>query len=228
MARHGNSRHIKRLAASGYSKPARKASAYLAKPNPGRHALDSSVALLVLVRDKFGIASNAAEARKIIGQGKVEVNGTKVTEPWYPVGFGDTITLADSGESYSIGIAKHGTIGVEKLEGKKAWGRMLKVIGKYLAKGNSAMLRLYDGSVVRNEKGAGVNDTVVLSGNTVDKVLKFEEGAQCLVISGAHAAERGSIAGIKKGNASSPATVAVQSGSGQFETLVENVMVVGA
>ncbi len=227
MARHGNSRHVKRLAASGYSKPARKASTYLVKPNPGRHSLEDSVALLALVRDKFGIAANAAEARKIIGRGMVEVNGAKVTEPRYPVGFGDTITLAGSGESYSIGIARHGVIGVEKLEGKKG-SRMLKVIGRYLARGGSQMLRLHDGSVMKDGKGAGVNDTVVLSGNGIEKVLKFEEGAQCLVISGTHAAERGSIAEIKKGNASSPATVTVQSGSGQFKTLVGNVMVVGA
>ncbi len=216
------------MAASSYSKPVRKEATYLLKPNPGRYTLVSSVALLSLVRDKFRIASNASEARKMIRQGKVEVNGVGVTEPRYPVGFGDAVRLVDSGESYEIGIAKHGDMKIEKLEGKQVKHRMLKVTGKYLAGGNSAMLRLYDGSVVRNEKGAGVNDTVLISGKGVEKVLKFEKGAECLVIKGMHASERGSISGIKLGNASSAATVTVQSGSGQFETLVENVMVVGA
>lgn len=227
MARHGNSRHVKRLAAHSYPRTVRKMVTYLAKPKPGRHSLERNVALLVLVRDKFGIASTAAEARKIIARGKVEVNGVKVMEPRYPVGFGDVVTLAASGESYSIGIARHGDIKIDELEGKKGHERMLKVTGKYLAKGNIQMLRLYDGSVLRNEKGAGMNDTVVLNGKETGKVLKFGKGAKCLVIKGTHASERGEIAEIKQGNASSAATVTVQSDSAQFETLVENVMVVG-
>ena len=57
MASKGSSRHIKRLAVGQYPKVSRKTSTYLAKPRPGRHNLENSVALLVVLRDKLGIAA---------------------------------------------------------------------------------------------------------------------------------------------------------------------------
>ena len=66
------------------------------------------------------------------------------------------------------------------------------------------------------------------SKGAIKKTLKFEEGAKCLVIRGTHAAETGTIKEITKGSAVRAQTVKVGSGSSEFETLADNVMVVGA
>lgn len=226
MARHGNARHLNRLASSSYPRVSRKIATYLAKPTPGRHSLARSVALLVILRDKFGFAANKNEARKMIKAGGVEVNGKAVRDDKYPIGFGDTLNFTRSKESYAVGIGKHGYIKLEKAG--KEHARTLKVVGKYLSRGSKAMLRLYDGSTVPGAKETRVNDSVVMSGSKVKSVLKFEQGARCLVISGAHASETGIVKEVKKGSATNAASVKVEGEAGTFETPVDNVMVVGA
>jgi small subunit ribosomal protein S4e len=228
MASKGGSRHVKRLAVGPYSKVSRKTAAYLAKPRPGRHSLDGSVALLVVLRDKLGLASNSKEAKRIIVTGQIEVNGAKVTDEKYPVGFGDVIGLIPTGESYSIGIGNKGAISVEKLAGKSSAARTLKVVGKYAVRGNKIMARLLDGTVLESGNGVRVNDSVVLEDGRIKKTLKLENGAKCLVIKGTHASETGKIKEIVKGSAVRAQTVRVESGAEEFETLVDNVMVVGA
>jgi small subunit ribosomal protein S4e len=226
MASKGSSRHIKRLAVGQYPKVSRKTSTYLAKPRPGRHNLANSVALLVVLRDKLGIAANSKEAKRIIVTGEIEVNGLKVLDEKYPVGFGDVIKLKPTGEAYSIGVGKKGAMSVEKATKESA--RTLKVIGKYVVKKNRIMARLLDGTVLEASKDVKVNDSVVLDKGAIKKTLKFEEGAKCLVIRGTHSAETGTIKEISKGTAVRAQTVRVGSGSSEFETIADNIMIVGA
>ena len=227
MASKGSSRHIKRLAVGQYSKISRKTSTYLAKPRPGRHSLGSSIALLVVLRDKLGLAANSKEAKRIIVTGKIEVNGGKVVDEKYPIGFGDVIRLVPTGESYSVGIGNKGAIKIEK-SGKEAAARTLKVVGKYAVKGNKIMARLLDGTVLESGNDVRVNDSVVVEKGAIRKTLKFENGARCLVIKGTHASETGKIKEITKGSAVRAQTVKVENGASEFETLADNVMIVGA
>lgn len=227
MASKGSSRHIKRLAVGQYPKVSRKTSTYLAKPRAGRHDLANSVALLVVLRDKLGMAANSREAKRIIVAGHVEVNGKRVVDEKYPVGFGDVIRLGPKGESYSVGVGKKGAISVEKAA-KEAEKRTLKVVGKYVVKKNKIMARLLDGTVLEANKEVKVNDSVVLEKGAIKKTLKFEEGAKCLVIKGTHSSETGTIKEISKGTAVRAQTVKVESGASAFETLADNVMIVGA
>jgi small subunit ribosomal protein S4e len=210
-----------------YPRVSRKTSKYLAKPRAGRHSLERSVALLVIIRDKFNFAANKNEAKKTLKKGGVEINGRIVKDEKYPVGFGDVIAFKQSKETYTVGIGRYGDIKLEKSEGKET-ARTLKVVGKYLSSGSTVMLRLYDGSAMKGAKEVKVNDSVVLSGGKVKSVLKFEQGARCLILGGAHASERGVIKEVKKGSAANTAAVKIESERGEFETSVENVMVVGA
>jgi small subunit ribosomal protein S4e len=116
---------------------------------------------------------------------------------------------------------------MEKLEGAER-ARVFKVIGKYVTKGNREMIRLYNGTVIPSAKGVSVNDSVSLKEGRVQEVLKLQKGARCLVIKGVHAAESGVISEIKGGTALRRATVAMEGDKGKTETLLDNVMVVGA
>ncbi len=123
-------------------------------------------------------------------------------------------------------MGKKGAISVEKA-GKES-ARTLKVVGKYVVKKNRVMARLLDGTVLEAGKDTKVNDSVVMEKGAIKKTLRFEEGAKCLVIRGTHAAETGTIKEITKGSAVRAQTVKVGNGSSEFETLADNVMVVGA
>ncbi len=226
MSRKGNSRHVKRLAASQYAGAKRKEAAYLAKPTPGRHTLEQNATLLSIIRDMLHIANTEKEAELPVRAGSFKVNGRIVKDIKYPIGYGDVIQILPLGKFYGIGINKQGKITVKEV--KEAQGRTAKIIGKYVAKGKKIMLRLNDGTVVGFEKPANVNDSVRISlDNKIDGILKLQEGARCEVFKGAHAAETGTITGLTNGTAQISAKARIKSSSGTFETLVENIIVTG-
>ncbi len=227
MGSKGNNRHIKRLASPRYLHVEKKVNAYVIKPNAGRHTLDSSIALATVLKEKLGVASNTKEVKQILKSGNVEVNGKQVKDERYPLGFGDVLHFKPSNERYSVGVGGRGAVSIEKLEGMEPV-HAFKVIGKYVAKGNKEMIRLYNGTVIPSAKGVSVNDSVYLKEGRVQDVLKLQKGAHCLVIKGVHAAESGVISEIKLGTALRKATVAIEGGKGRTETLLDNVMVVGA
>lgn len=229
MGSKGNDRHIKRLASSRYVHVEKKVRAYLMKPNAGRHTSSSSMALATTLKEKLGVADTTKEVKMALNAGNVEVNGKVIKDMRYPVGFGDIIFLKPNNEHYVVGVGKKGVIDVQKADAKHKEHHEVKVIGKYLSKGNKEMIRLYNGTILPSIKGVSVNDSVTIKDGKVKDIIKLEKGAHCLVIKGVHASESGKIQEIKQGTALRSATVEIEAHGGvKTETLLENVMVVGA
>lgn len=226
MGNKGNNRHVKRLASNRYVNVHRKVHAYLAKPNAGRHTADSSIALRTIITEKLSIADNSREARMIIKNGSVEVNGKVVRDERYPIGFGDLIRFVPINKLYRVTVARHGVVSIEEADGKQTKEQVFKVVGKYIARKNKPMIRLHDGTSVSCDKDVSVNDSITLSSGKVGEVLKLEKGAHCLVINGVHASESGVIKEIKKGTATRKPTVEIEIAKGSSETLLDNIMVV--
>jgi len=227
MSNKGNSRHLKRLAASRFMGMHRKEAKYAAKPTPGRHTLAHSTSLLSILRDKLSYASNSAEAKHIIKKlQSITLNGRPVKDANIAVGYGDIIGILPTNEYYKVSVNKQGAVVLEKASSDaKRIGRIQDI---YVVKGNKKMMRLHDGSVMPAIEGAKVNDSVVIANNKPESLLKFDSGATCFVYKGRHTSETGKIKEIIKGSAQSGSKVRVANDRGTFETLVENVIVIGA
>jgi small subunit ribosomal protein S4e len=221
MANKGGRRHINRLASSKYMKVGKKTSAYVTKPMPGRHTLDSSIALGTVLKEKLGIVNSISEAEAILRTGAVKVNGKAIKEQRYPVGFGDVIELVPSNKRYIINIDRFGAFAIEESTSKQ----MFKVVGKYMAKNGKIMMRLNNGIILPAESGVKTNDTIELHEGK-KTVIKMEPGRKCLVITGTHASERGTIKEIKQGSAQRDPLVSIEGSTGMFETLLDNIMVI--
>ncbi|MGC8479236.1 MAG: S4 domain-containing protein [Candidatus Micrarchaeia archaeon] len=220
-----NRRHIKRLASSKYMGISKKSSSYVAKPLPGRHTKESSIALKTILTEKLKLLSSSREAENVIKEKNITVNHKIITKPLYPVGFGDIIHIEKLNESFLVGRDKNGKITLEKhKEGKQ----LFKITGKYIAKGKKQMLRLHDGSIINPEniKDANVNDSVDIKDGKISSIIKLEEGGKCLVIKGTHASETGIIRKIIKGTETRSSLVSVSSGKENFETTLENIMAI--
>jgi len=227
MSRKGGSSHIKRIAASSYLRINRKSRKFVTKPNPGRHTLEESIALIVFVKEKL-IEGTAREARKIIGSGAIYVNGKLIKDYRFPIGFGDVVYVKPDNAYYRIGASRYGSFSFKKIDEKEALSSTFKVVGKYTAKKGVLMLRLHNGSIIKSTKDANVNDSVIIRNGKIEDVLNFKEGAKCIVYKGIHSPETGVIKSIRKGAMLRDATLEIESGKNKFETVVENVMVVGA
>jgi len=221
MAKKGNSGHIKRLNAPKYFAIHRKEHKYTIKPNPGRHSLDKSIALTVLV-EKLGLASNRRDADRVIKEGMVSVNGRKVTDPKYPVGLHDL--LAVGSERHMVGINNKGQINFRKSE---KGAQVYKIVGKYRYRKGLVMLRLHDGTTLGGSADANVDDSVALSEGKPSKLIKLGSGAKCEVIDGVHVGKTGTVKEISAGSMHRTKSVLVEQQNGtKFETLVKNIIVV--
>ncbi|MGC8547750.1 MAG: S4 domain-containing protein [Candidatus Micrarchaeia archaeon] len=226
MSNKGNSRHLKRLAASAYAGTHRKEAKYLLKPRPGRHSVEQSITLASLIRDKIAYAKTLKEAESVIKKGNIELNGKIVKDEKQAVGFGDLVHIVPTNEYFAIGVNRQGAISVSKASSDAK--RIAKIVGKYVTKHKKIMLRLHDGTVVAAPDGAKVNDSVVLAEGKVERLVKFEPGVQCVVYKGRHTGEIGKLKSIKPGTAQSKATVELEAKSGIIQTLAENIIAVGA
>ncbi len=226
MAGKGNKRHIKRLASSRYMAIGRKASKYVIKPMPGRHTGKRSISLMTVLKEKI-MSATSREAGFAIKSSSIKVNGKTVKEPKYAVGFGDLIEILPTNESFRIVSGKDGRFEIEKAKGKHRSNQTFKVIGKYVGKKGKIFLKLHDGSSVGSDNSAKVNDSVVLAEKKISKVIKLEKGSKCYVVTGTHASESGTIKEITKGTLQRNPSVKIEGSSGEFETLLRNIMVVG-
>ncbi|MCL5101910.1 MAG: S4 domain-containing protein [Candidatus Marsarchaeota archaeon] len=228
MANKGNNRHIKSLNAPKFFGVAKKEHTYTAKPSAGRHSLQKSVALQTIVK-KSSLFSGTAEAVKAIKAMEITVNGKKVYDPKYPVGLNDIINITPIGKKFSVQISKQGASVLEELKKADA-ERHAKVTGKYVSKANVLMLRLHDGSSIKApDKSIAVGDTITLSeSNEFKQHLPMKSGSKCIVIDGVHVGAEGKIVNMAKGTMHSSAVATIEQSNGEkFDTLVENLIVIG-
>ena len=87
------SKHLKRIASPRKWPVSRKTSVWIVKPSSGPHSIENSIPLSIGIRDFLKIAKTSPEARRIIGNGDIFVDG-KVTRKYKrPVGLMDVISI---------------------------------------------------------------------------------------------------------------------------------------
>ncbi|MEM0149576.1 MAG: S4 domain-containing protein [Candidatus Micrarchaeaceae archaeon] len=227
MADKGNKRHLKALSAPKYFSIEKKESAYVAKQNPGRFKLSTSVPLVIALGKLPGGSARRSDLKSIIKAGDVKVNYKIINDPKYPIGLNDIIELEKEGKSYLIGIDRRAKFAFSELKSKPA-GRLQKVVGKFKYAGGKIMVRLYDGTVLGADKGAGVNDSVIIgSDGSVQKAIKMGIGVKCFVYNGVHVGEAGTIKELIPGAANREASAKIEGEGGVlFDTQLKNIMAI--
>lgn len=223
MANRGNGRYMKRLNAPVYFGIERKGYKYVTKPTPGRHALDKCIPLSVALK-QIGEVKTTSEASKAIKSRAIRLNGKIMSNPRYPIGISDVITVAN--KSYVCSINSQGKFAISE---SKSSETPYIVVGKYKSKNGTIMLCLHDGTNIGYSKPINVNDSIYLKDKKVSKHIKLDVGAQCSVINGVHVGARGKIISISSGSMHKQRSVVIESSPEvKFETLVRNVMVTSA
>jgi len=95
MGRKGSTAHLKRLASPKHWPVPRRIKKWAARPKPGPHRIEDGILLLILVRDVLGLALTGKEARKIISQKKVFVDGKPRYDYKFIVGLMDVISIPE-------------------------------------------------------------------------------------------------------------------------------------
>lgn len=145
MARKGGSRHIKSFGAPAFWPILRKAYKWTVKTSPGPHPISMSVPLLIVVRDFMGLAETSSEARKIIAEGHIKIDGRVRRDYKFPVGIMDVIEVVKTGEYFRVVPVPTKVLGLLPIPESEASFKLCRIENKTTVKGGHIQLNLHDG-----------------------------------------------------------------------------------
>ncbi len=197
MASHGKQRHTKRLAAPKVLPIPRKKTLWIKSNQPGAHGKDGSIPLLLLLRDVLKVCMNKAEAKTLLKNKQVTVDGRHVGDVGFPVGLMDVVSLKNHA-NFVVIINQSGKIAAVKTDQSNQ--KLCKVIDKRTITGGKVQLALHDGRslIVPNAKAYSTGDTLVISlpKAEIKGHLKLEKGSRCYVFRGRHSGAIGGLVDI--------------------------------
>ncbi len=228
MAKHGHDNTLKRLNISRVILLPKKGKTWLIKPNAGTHSASESIALGSLLRDLLNVAHTRKEAKYIITQGKVLVDGKVVKDIKFPIGFMDVVHIKGMNMTYYIDLDSKGRLVPKRNYNLKH--KFLKVVGKRKVSKGRMQYSFDDGRSMLLDKELNMGDVVKFSipDFKVLKVFPLKDGSKCKVLKGKHAGDVGAVESIIAGTPQARAKAVVVSDAGEkFVTLKEYLFVLG-
>jgi small subunit ribosomal protein S4e len=227
-------KHQKRIAAPRSWKIARKTSKWAVRSRPGPHPIETSMPLLLIVRDMLQLADNSREAKRILHEGNVIVNGKVRKDHKFPVGVFDILSIPVIKAHYLVLLDKKDRLALVGIEEEAASKKLCRVNGKRIVKGGRIQLNCHDGrNFLMDETGAEIHthDSLLISipDNKIMEHYKYKEGSQVVVIGGRHSAQTGEIEEIKRVHSPQPNVVRIKAGGDgeSFESREDTIFVVG-
>jgi small subunit ribosomal protein S4e len=239
MGKKGGARHLKRMPAPVFWPIHRKEFRWVVKPKPGPHPIRQALPLLLVVRDILGFGKTRKEARRVIAEGQVEVDGKVRREEKFPVGLMDVIRLPSAKKIYRViptpekGLTLHG------VKAEEAAFKLCRIENKTTLKGGHIQLHLHDGRNLLlkvKDPRKSTEDTYTSSDVLKLKVpsqeiidhIKMGEGVSALVTGGKNIGRWGTITKIEQGAGLHPKVVTIEDKAGnRFQATLNYVFAIG-
>jgi len=229
MAR-GPKRHMKRMAAPSHWMLDKLTGVWAPKPSAGPHKTRECLPLIVLLRNRLKYALNYKEAKMILVQRLVKVDGKVRCEHTYPAGFMDVISIEKTKENFRLLYDTKGRFAVHKITPQEAEYKLLRV--QKVEKGAKGLTHIvtHDGRTIRfPDPEVKALDTVVFNMKTgkITDFCKFEHGNICMITGGNNIGRCGVIQHREKHPGSFDIIHLKDAQDHHFATRMTNVMVIG-
>ena len=208
--------HLKRLVAPKTWGIKRKGIVFVTRQNP-RAKSEFTVPMTVVLRDMLRVVNNESEARKVLRERKIMVNGKVRLDRKFPVALFDIVEIPSIGKKYQVTFTKLGRLTLAEVH--KAAHRLLRIDGKTKISGGKTQLNLFDGTnvlVPKDEYKVGDFVKVSIPDNKVSGKISAAEGSKILVIGGSHRGEVANIQSLHLGK--TPKEVRLKNEAGEFLT----------
>ncbi len=209
MASKGNKRHTIRFNTPGYMKITRKHPKFFINTQPGPHPKRFSLPLGHILREILKIARTAREAKFILNNREVIIDGKVMTDPRFPVGLMDVLEIPRLGKKYRILPSNKHTLVLSEITDNEAKYKLCKIENITTVKGGNQQLNLHDGrNILIEVKDATkkpkmdykTNGTLKIS-IPDQKILDYfplETGNEAIVYEGANIGHSGKLTNITK------------------------------
>jgi len=220
-------KHLKRVTAPRPWPIPRKTAFWVAKPSPGPHGVAYAMPLLSVVRDLLHLADTAKEARLLIGRREAAVDGRARTDPKYPVGFMDVVSIPKLKQDYRMLLDAKGRFKLVKIgEAERGW-KLVRIEGKTTVGGGKTQLHCHDGRNLLLPKDAYKTGDVLKIELPSQKILgsfPLDRGSTAMLVAGSHVGRLSTVEAYIVRRGSAPNIVTFREG---HTTVKENVFVIG-
>lgn len=207
--------HLKRLTTPRSWSLPRKTLPWAVRPEPGRHPLERSLPILIILRDYLKVADTAREAQRIIAQGQVLVDGRKATSPKLAVGLMDVVSLPLTKSHYRVLPDYRGRLQLESIPESNSNWKLVRIENKTTVRGGKTQLNLHDGRNLLVAKDTYTTGDVLKLSLPEQKILDhlpLAAGNLGLVIGGRHSGEVSQVESHASHPGMNPASVTFESG----------------
>lgn len=229
MAR-GPKKHLKRLAAPKAWMLDKLGGAYAPRPSTGPHRLRECLPLVIFLRNRLKYALTGNEVLKIVKQRLIKVDGKVRTDPTYPAGFMDVVSIEKTNELFRLIYDVKGRFTIHRITPEEAKYKLCKVRRVATGPKNVPYLVTHDGRTLRYpDPLIKVNDSVQLDISTskIMDFIKFDSGNLCMITGGRNLGRVGTIVSRER-HPGSFDIVHVRDTTGHtFATRLHNVFIIG-
>ncbi len=186
------SKHLKRLASPRKWQIPRKTSSWVVRPAPGPHPIEDCIPLLIGIRDFLQLANTGAEARRIIGNGEIFVDGVVSKQYKRPVGFMDVVSIPKLKLHYRLMLDLRGKFRFIKINKEEAKWKLVRIENKTTVNGGQTQLNLHDGRNMLLKTDKYKTGDVLKISVPDQKIIgqySFEPGNTAMLIGGHHVGE---------------------------------------
>jgi len=240
MGKKGKVGRLKRNPAPRFWPIHRKETVWIVRPSSGPHSLEKCLPLSIVLRDILKVAETRKEAKKIISQGKVYVDGKVRLKDDFPVGLMDIISMPDMNMFYRV-LPSHKGLFLNPISKEEASFKLLRVEDKTLVKNGASQIAFHDGTTMLVKAGDSENPQEVvyetfatlklgIPEKQILDQLKTKKGNIAFITGGKNIGKKGKIVEIEKAQAKkrrNALVVVEDEKGGRYQTILDFVFSIG-
>jgi small subunit ribosomal protein S4e len=220
------SKHLKRIASPRKWPVTRKTSVWIVKPSPGPHSIENGMPLSISIRDFLKLAKTSPEARRIIGNGDIFIDGKVSRQYKRPVGLMDVVSIPKLNLYYRVLLDVRGKLRFIKITKEEAKWKLVRIENKKTLKNGQIQLNFHDGRNILLKKDKYKTGDVLKISVPEQKIVGqylFEPGNLAMLIGGHHVGEFATVSKFEEIKSPMPNIVYFD----DFSTIKDYVFIVG-
>jgi len=196
---------------------------------PGSHSKNRSIPTALLLRDVLKVVTTLREAKSVIYNGKVNVDGVIRKSLHHSIGLMDVIELQGISDIYRL-VPTHGHILQPiKIDSSEKSKKIVKVTSKTTTKGKKIQLGFHDGRTIIADNNVNVGDSCLIQipEQKILDVIKLEKDSLVIVTRGANTGQIGHLNNINEATFTLPKRINLTVDKKKFEMPSDLVIVIG-
>lgn len=145
MGKKGDSSTLKRKPAPRFWPIHRKEFTWIVKPAAGPHPIENCISLTIALRDVLGFAKTRKEAKTIVSQERILVDGRIRREDDFPIGLMDVVSLIGADKDFRV-LPSYKGLTLQPIDKEEAKFKLCRIENKKVLNHGHVQLNLHDGS----------------------------------------------------------------------------------